>query len=139
MKKSRTRNLLSEAFDDAYCEAFQLGEEMREAFDATPEQFKDNSGKEREVAADILEAMLQPSVPDSIALEEIEWIEMRKGKDGKLFRPARRDNILRCLRAGLMRASMASDDSRAMTLFVSDTKIDIQNLERIRFPGMSGR
>jgi hypothetical protein len=139
MRSHWTENLISDAFTDAYFEISQLAEEMREAFDSTPEQFKENSGKDREIAADILEAVFQPSVPASIAKHDIGWLEMRKGKDGKLFRPARRDNAVRCLRAGLAYASRVSDDSRDMIQFIENTKIDIHNLETIHFPGMSGR
>ncbi|WP_334500354.1 hypothetical protein [Bradyrhizobium sp. AZCC 1678] len=132
---------MSEALFDAYFEISQLGDEMREAFDSTPEQFKENSGKEREVAADWLEAVLQPAVPPSIAGKEhwIEWLEMRPGKDGKLFRPARRDNAVRCLKAALAYAARVHDDSLDMKRFIDDTKIDAHNLETIHFPGMSGR
>jgi hypothetical protein len=141
MRKAWIGNFLSDAFDDAYFEVSQLGDEMREAFEGTPEQFKENSGREREIAADILEAVFQPSIPSSIAGKGhyIEWTEMRKGKDGKLFRPARRDNVIRCLNAGLIYASRVSDDSRDMIQFIEGTKIDIHNLETIHFPGMSGR
>jgi hypothetical protein len=139
MRRSWAENFISDAFVDAYFEISQLANEMREAFDSTPEQFKENSGKDREIAADILEAVFQPGVPASIAKHHIGWFEMRKGKDRKLFRPARRDNAVRCLKAGLAYASRVSDDSRDMVQFIESTKIDIHNLETIHFPGMSGR
>jgi len=119
MTKSWTGNTISRALEDAYFEIDQLGEDMREVFEATPEQFKDNSGRWRGIAADILEAVFNPSVPASIAGDGhyIEWLEVRKGKDGKLFRPARRDNAVRCLKAGLAYASRVTDDSQDMAQF----------------------
>jgi hypothetical protein len=141
MKKSWTENTVSEGLVEAYFEISQLGDEMREAFDNTPEQFKSNSGRDREIAADILEAVSHPGVPTSIAGKQhwIGWLQMHAGKDGKLFRPARRDNALNCLRAALAYASKVSDDTSDMVRFIEDTKIDIHNLETIHFPGMAGR
>lgn len=141
VKKSLSGNSLSKAFDDAYFEISILAEEMREAFDNTPDQFKENSGNERGITADYLEAMLQPSVPARVAGDEhhIEWLEMIKGKDGRLFRPARRDNVVRCLEAGILYASKISDGDPDIARFVEGTKIDIHNLKSLHFPGMSGR
>src|SRR5712664_999394 len=64
-------------------------------------------------------SLKRPSVPASIAGDGhyIEWLEVRKGKDGKLFRPARRDNAVRCLKAGLAYASRVTDDSQDMAQF----------------------
>jgi hypothetical protein len=74
MRKHWTGGSISYAFDNAYSEVSSLAEEMREAFENTPEQFKDNSGREREITAEWLEAMLHPSIPSSIAGEG-HWIE----------------------------------------------------------------
>jgi hypothetical protein len=136
-----TENTVSEGVFDAYFELSQLADEMREAFDSTPEQFQSNSGKDRGIAADILEAIMSPCVPASIAGKEhwIGWIEKRAGRKGKLFRPARRDNAVSCLKAALAYASGISDDTMDMKQFRQDLEIDIHNLELIHFPGMSGR
>jgi hypothetical protein len=141
VRKSWTENTVSEALFDAYFEISQLADEMREAFENTPEQFKENSGREREVAADWLEAVSQPDVPPRIAGKEhwIKWLEMRPGKDGRLFRPARRDNAVRCLAAALSYAVNVNDDSPDIVKFIQGIKTDIHNLETILFPGMSGR
>jgi len=141
MRKCWSENSISDGLTEAYHEISVLAEEMREAFESTPEQFKENSGKEREIAADILESVFDPTVPACISGEQhwIRWLEMRAGKDGKLFRPARRDNVVRCLEAGLAYAARVEDDSSEMVQFIKDIKIDINNLQCIHFPGMSGR
>lgn len=139
MRKAWTSNSIEGALDEAYQSASELCEEMRDAFDNTPEQFKSNSGRFREIAADDLDSLLHPSIPPGIAgdAHHVTWLEMLKGKDGKLFRPARRDNVVRCLEACLYYASTESDDSDAMQKFRTDLKIDISILRSIRFPGMS--
>jgi hypothetical protein len=141
MKKSWVESSPIRALDQAYQEISELGDEMREAFEATPEQFKNSIGVARENAADILEAVQRPPIPVSIDGDqhEISWLEMRRGKDGKLTRSARRDNVVRCLKAVLVYASQMSDESREMVTFLKDLEVDIHNLETIDFPGMSGR
>jgi hypothetical protein len=141
MRQSWTENTISEGFSEAYFEISILADEMREAFENTPEQFKENSGKDREVAADTLESVINPSLPVEISGKEhwIGWIEKRPGKDGKMFRPARRDNAVICLKAGLAYAIKFADSNPKVAQFVELLKIDIHNLETIHFPGMAGR
>jgi hypothetical protein len=141
MRQSWVENTISDGFSEAYYEISVLADEMREAFENTPEQFKENSGKEREAAADILEAVFSPSIPSEISGNQhwIQWMEMRPGKDRKMFRPARRDNALRCLKAGLSYATKFADGNPKIVQFVELLKIDIHNLETIHFPGMAGR
>lgn len=95
----------------------------------------------RGIAADILEAVMNPSVPASIAGNEdwIVWAEKRAGRNGELFRPARRDNVVSCLKSALAYASRVPDDSPDMVRFRQCLGIYIHNLELIHFPGMSGR
>jgi hypothetical protein len=66
MRKSTNENKLSDAIAEAYFEISALAEEMQEAFDSTPEQFKENSGR-REEAAHWLEAVLDPRLPAELA------------------------------------------------------------------------
>lgn len=141
MRESRTGNSFREAVEDAYSEVADLADSMRAAFEGTPEQFRGNSGRGREVAADILAAVLQPSVPSELSTKDhhIEWIEKSAGKDGKLSRPAKRDNVVRCLEAALHYVSNADDEKVNFSNFSRDLEIDIHNLKTIDFPGMRGR
>lgn len=140
MRKSKNGNQLSDAISDAYSEISNLAEEMREAFDNTPEQFKDNSGRSREEAADWLEVVLEPTLPRELIRGDhwIEWPEMVRGKDGRLFRPARRNNAVNCLSACLAYISRfpETDELKAAK---QNLEITIHNLKSITFPGMTGR
>ena len=140
MRKSRNEKQLSDAISDAYLEISNLAEEMREAFDNTPEQFKDNSGRSREEAADWLEAVLEPRLPQELNRGDhwIEWPEMARGKDGRLFRPARRDNVVNCLNACLAYISRFPETDE-LKMAKHHLETTIHNLKSITFPGMTGR
>ncbi|HLZ00754.1 MAG TPA: hypothetical protein VKR55_01235 [Bradyrhizobium sp.] len=49
-----TDDLFEHAIEEAYYELSVLGEEMREAYDGTPDSLKDSTGRSREHAANLL-------------------------------------------------------------------------------------
>jgi hypothetical protein len=56
------------AISDGFSELLTLGEEMREICDNTPENLQSSSKyEEREAAADALENLSEPDVPESVA------------------------------------------------------------------------
>jgi hypothetical protein len=140
MRKSTSENKLCDAITDAYQEISTLAEEMQEAFEATPEQFKENSGRSREQAAHWLEAVLEPRLPPDFCSDVhwVKWREMVAGKDGRIFRPARRNNVVNCLRACLAYITKFPETEELKSAKQS-LEITIHNLESIFFPGMTGR
>jgi hypothetical protein len=96
-----TDDLLGHAIEEAYYELSVLGEEMREAYEGTPDSLKESAGRSRELAADMLEDATAPFVPKAIENQSITWIELRGSPSRKLFRPARRDNATNALKACL--------------------------------------
>lgn len=137
MRKTWSTDTLAHAISEAFSEIFSLSEEMREAFDGTPESLKQSRlGRRREAAADLLE-QYEPDVPAPLREHQVAWIEMRRGKDGKLFRPARRDNAVRCLLACVAYLLTMPDNGDTSKL-----KSELQNavdvLDTVDFPGMSG-
>jgi hypothetical protein len=88
MRYQHTDDLLGHAIEEAYYEICVLGEEMREAYDGTPEPLKDSAGRSREIAADLLEDASPPFVPAAVENQSITWIEKHPSPSRKLFRPA---------------------------------------------------
>ena len=126
------------AISEAFGEVQALSDEMQEAFDGTPEPFRESSGASREAAASALAAACSyPFVPKMVGDIQVSWIEMHKGKDGKLFRSARRDNIVRCLRSCLAKLPVHPDEDTSQLKQELQTAITI--LGNVYFPGMSGR
>jgi hypothetical protein len=140
MLKSANENTLSDAISEAYFEISTLAEEMQDAFDNTPEQFKENSGRSREEAAHWLEAVLEPRLPADLTGNShwVKWSEMVAGKDRRIFRPARRNNIVNCLKSCLAYISKYPETEELKSAKQS-LEITIDNLESIFFPGMTGR
>ena|SRR5258707_176474 len=136
MRKTWSEDTLAHAIDEAFQEVFTLAQEMEEAFDGTPESLKQSSmGQSREAAATELEtAWDTPSVPDALRENRIMWMEM----SGKLFRPARRNNVVSCLQSCIAHLSSLVDDYDVKKLKESlQNSVDI--LSKVHFPGMSGR
>jgi hypothetical protein len=140
MKKSWQDASIGDALEEAYQIVLDLSEEMREAFDALPEQLKEYH-KRREDAATWLEVAsdglcgLYPSTARQKE-HQIRWFEMREGKDGKLSRPARRDNVVRSLQACIFALAELKEEDGALKL-VGELKRIRDTLKSIEFPGMS--
>jgi hypothetical protein len=140
MRKGWNKTTLSGAIADCHDEIYELSESMREAFEGTPEVFKET--KSREIAADKLEAahnlLHRHDIPKGLHDEEVEWMEMSKGSASKLLRPTRRDNVVRCLQACVRRpTTVPQDDDVAKLKNKWQRAIDI--LRGVHFPGMRVR
>ena len=139
MRKTRTGNTIADAIDEALFEVSALADEME--VDGTPESLKNSTtGQSREAAAFALKVSKSGLffVPESLRKNWVEWTEMVPGKDGKLFRPARRDNIVRCLQACTTSLSSVptNDDTTKLN---SELNNSVAKLRGVHFPGMSGR
>jgi hypothetical protein len=107
MRKVWEEGSIADAVDQAQQAIFELADEMREAFEALPEELKDYRVRRRgaaewlEVASDFLTSLSAYNMRSKE--HQVRWIEMRPGKDRKLNRPARRDNVVRSLQASIFR------------------------------------
>jgi hypothetical protein len=142
MGERRVRSTLKYAIEEGGYQLSELSDEMREAFEGTPEVFQGTTGRPREVAADNLEVaydlLLGCNVPEELRDEDVEWIELRAGKNRRLYRPARRDNVVSCLRACIAQlATVSQDDEISKLKNELQTVVDI--LDAVFFPGMTGR
>ncbi len=134
--------MMASAISEVGYQVYELAEEMREAFEDTPEVFQSTTGKPREEAADDLERandiLMGFDLPEHLRDEEIVWMEMRAGKTRRLFRRVRRDNVVRCLRACVARLSAVSQDDD-----ITERRKELQRvidlLDAVFFPGMTGR
>ncbi len=142
MREEWRQNTLAGAIEDCQSAANELYEDMRDVFDRTPDVFKDTTGRPRELAADNLELasdlLMGVNIPIELQDEEVKWLKMRAGKNRQLFRPAQRNNVVRCLQACVARLSAVTQDDD-----ISKAKDDVQGavdiLNAVYFPGMTGR
>ena len=139
MRKTWSRDTFAHAISEAFSEVLLLSEEMREAFDGTPESLKRSRlGQRRETAAKLLE-QYEPDMPKPLRDDkhQVLWIEMVRGKDGNLFRPARRDNAVRRLLTCVAYLSTlpGRDDTDKLK---TELQHSINILDAVDFPGMSG-
>jgi len=139
MRKIWSRDTLAHAISETFSEVLLLSEEMREAFDGTPGSLKQSRlGRRRQAAANLLE-QYEPEMPIPLRDDkhQVVWIEMVRGKDGNPFRPARRDNAVRCLLTCVAYLSSLPDrDDTDKLKFQLQNAINI--LDSVDFPGMSG-
>lgn len=142
MKKVWCETNLSDAIGECQREISELADDMRNAFECTPEVFKDTTGLPREEAADDLEIasdmLSEYDIPTALKNEEVYWWEMRAGRDGRLFRPARRDNVVRCLQACVSRLLKEPQEAEIVDV-ISKWRAAINWLEAVYFPGMTGQ
>ena len=88
---------LSNVIKDAYLALLELGDEMQEAFDNTPENFQGSAiGEARQAAADTLSALDQPSVHESLEATKVKvHMPVRTAsQEGRLSRADRRDDAI---------------------------------------------
>jgi|SRR5271166_1033931 len=118
MRKIWSSNILGRAIDEAFQEVNELRDEMEAAFAGTPDVFRDSTGRAREKAAEDLDAAsTTPFVPESVANLDVKWIEM-VGKG--VYRPQRRDNVVRCLQSCVARLLTSTNDD------ISELKKELQ-------------
>jgi hypothetical protein len=79
-----------------------------------------------------LDRLYDCEVPAELRDREVAWPEWQAKK---LFRPRRRDNVVNFLRAYLANVPQSGENGR----LVGALQQAIDMLERVYFPGMSGR
>jgi hypothetical protein len=140
MQRDWYRDSLTGAIRYAFEQVSELTWEMEEVSENTPEPLQRSElGECRSAAACMLGMVNEPTVPTSLRGDEhlVEWMEMT---GGKLFRPARRDNVVSCLEACVAYLSTKSNDDA--TGLKKELQKAIDDLKEIYFPPMylrSGR
>lgn len=151
---------LIDAVSEAHSELAQLGEEMREAFDNTPEGLQGSDvGQAREAAADELENLDEPDVPKSAAELEVWWKkpERTMSQQKRMTRAQRRDDALQILaevmsaldtrieEIELAQAAIIKeggepnlDELDALKNFREEIENLHDNADNVYFPGMRG-
>jgi hypothetical protein len=135
------------SIEDAYSAIAELGEEMRSNADNMQGTNLEQTEKytATEEAADTLEAISAPDVPDVISELAMSWsesINKRKGRGPS--RDVRLGNAIAILHAAVEVAqSWAADnpdhdDHDDVEQFISDLEDTISDTENVEFPGMFG-
>jgi hypothetical protein len=135
-KGAVTRRItVDDAVSGAWAVLEELAGEMREAFDNTPENLQQSAvGQAREEAADALENLSQPSVPDGLGDREFEYTYLPL--------KARASRSERCCDAVAMLQAVVDeledDDGEAATGLRDELDELISEAEAVEFPGMYG-
>jgi hypothetical protein len=155
LKQTPHKGSLADAVSEAFSELQSLGEEMRDAFDNTPESLQQSAvGEARGEAADALEGLDEPDVDDMFGSVPVEWSTFHKRRES---RSLRRDNACSALDQAISALQALQDDDeaiKAITAEHTDKSIDDikeaaeslrDDLERLKddaeaveFPGMYG-
>jgi hypothetical protein len=151
--KTRERELtLEDAISEAFGELTTLGEEMREAFDNTPESLQSSGvGERRGEAADALENLQEPDVPEELKGDafKMNWQVhvLSPSAERRKSRAMRRDEAVETLQnvVGYLNDDIEANEekySEAIREAASSLADDVENLineaEEIEFPGMRG-
>jgi hypothetical protein len=132
MRKTFRASTIESELDLARQEICEIADSMREASENMPEQLNggySDAAVKLEIA---LSRLYECDVPAELSDQEVAWPEWQAKK---LFRPQRRDNVVSFLRAYLSNVPQ-SEENRCLVKALQQA-IDI--LERVYFPGMSGR
>jgi len=139
---------LGDLLSDAQSELEELGNEMRDAFDNTPEGLqKSPIGEARESAADMLEALEMPDLPENIA--SIGYIYSHLPLKKKASRSDRRnaavDKVatvigylgdLRDVEDGLEENKKNNDRIEELETLIEELESYQSDAESVEFPGM---
>lgn len=128
---------------DAVSEAFGtlqgLGEEMREAFDNTPESLQQSGvGEARGEAADALENLSEPDVSEALGKLEFTFSEWPlKPRASRSDQRGQAVNVLDCVIQFLNELG-DSDDDEGLVDLVAELENLKDEAEAVEFPGMYG-
>jgi hypothetical protein len=141
---------IEDAIFEAYGELQSLGEEMREAYDNTPESLQnDGVGAARGEAADNLENINEPEVPTLLQGEKfkMKWTVRVHPPSKRLSRSDRRYEAVETLNQVVAFLeeiqesegdNYSSDEKQAASDFVDEVQQMIDEAENVEFPGMYG-
>lgn len=149
--KLRERELtIEDAVSEACGELSSLAEEMRDAFDNTPESLQSSGvGEARGEAADALENISEPDLPEELAGDKfkVKWSvrQLTPKQQMKQSRSARRDDAVATLGAVVNVLEEIKDDEQQSedmidiaASYISDLEGVIGEAEDVNFPGMYG-
>lgn len=149
MARKTTERKLSivDAVSEAFGDIESLAEEMREAYDNTPESLQQSGvGERRGEAADNLESISAPDVPDSLSAFEVTLVRVQRtaSQMRKLSRSDRRDDAVQTLDDVIQRldelvetgsSQEIRDDAEGLRDELDNVKSEA---EAVEFPGMFG-
>jgi len=134
--KIAKKGQLGDIYRDEFAELTTLGEEMREAYDNTPESLQSSGvGEARGAAADTLEGLTEDEVPEAISTLEVDYPFDTKKKPS---RSDRRDNAVAALSAIVDRLQEDEKVSETHADFLQGLEELISEAEGVEFPGMYG-
>jgi hypothetical protein len=141
---------IEDAVSEAFGEIQSLAEEMREAYDNTPEALQNSGvGEARGEAADNLENISEPEVPTELQGDKfkVTWQVpvLSPSKQRKRSRSNRRYDAIETLNQVVARLEELKEDEEqseevreAAESFVDDVQTVIDEAESVEFPGMYG-
>jgi hypothetical protein len=140
------KETLAEAVSWAFTDLTGLGDEMREAFDNTPESLQQSGvGMAREEAASTLECLSQPDVPAELAEVQVMWSEVSRAPSRHVSRAMRRDDAIAILDACVSVLSETADNEsnpqdlrNAASCLRDEIEGAKEEAEYVEFPGMYG-
>ena len=142
MKKVELRTAtIADAVSEAFGEIQALAEEMREAFDNTPESLQSSvAGEARGEAADNLEQIEEVDVPDALKDVQLQWQDAHEAKGRRgLSRSKRRENAISILQSVMSLLDENEDsESDENSEFYTALENAIGEMESVEFPGMYG-
>lgn len=130
---------IADAVSEGFSSLEGLGEEMRESFDNTPESLQQSGvGEARGEAADALEGLSEPDIPESLQAIEFEYSYFPPKK--KASRSDRRDEATSLILAALEHLDSLEDEK--LKEDIESIHDDLEQLvsaaEDVTFPGMFG-
>lgn len=135
-RKVTIADIISEAFGELQ----GLGEEMREAFDNTPENLQNSGvGEARGQAADDLENLTEPDVPESLGTKEFTVQEMPLKMNAS--RSNRRDaatGLLEQAISFLNDLELENEPAQERDDLVGEIENLVEEAQNVEFPGMFG-
>lgn len=129
---------VSAAISEAFGVIEQLGQEMRDAFDNTPESLQNGGvGERRGEAADALEQIQEPDVPGILAELMVTW-QTRRLSPSAMRRQTRGGKLADAVvTLNAVRDFLENVRDEADAL-VTDLESMISDAEAVEFPGMYG-
>lgn len=128
------------AISDAWNTLEELASEMREAFDNTPESLQNSgAGEARGIAADALENLSEPDVPEGFGDIAIKF-EYRPFKTSRAGRRDEAVNLLDHVVNALNELEFEDDSEKTQERddFVSEVEDLKDSADSVEFPGMYG-
>jgi len=146
MKTVEQKMSIEDAVSSAFGDLQALGEELREAYDNTPESLQASAAAQaRDEAANILEGLNEPSIPDALkdAFKVTQITRLVRvltpKQQARLSRSARRDDACEWLSAVIdFLADVEGDNADEAAEFVIELEQLRDDADSVEFPGRNG-